>query len=174
MKESDLDLDSRKEIYKTVKDYPGLHMRAVHKKTGMSLNLVKYHLEKLEKMEMVNKIDEEGYKRYYPVEYSGERLDYKDRRLLGLLRKEIPLGVVVFLLNKGGKARHKEISENLDLPASTLSYHLKKLEKKNIIKKSKSTYEIIDKQHVSHLLLEYAPPDDLVERFIDGWEDFTL
>lgn len=174
MEEAELELESRKKIFKVIKEYPGLNMKAIARKTAMDLNLVKYHLQKLEDMEVINKIDEEGYKRYYPAKYNGEHLDNRDKRILGLLRNEKPLAIVVYLLNNGGKARHKKISEELDLPTSTLSYHLKKLEKKDILKKSNNIYEIIDEKHLSHLLLEYDPPDDLVERFVDAWEDFSL
>jgi len=174
MEEAELELENRKKIFSIIKEYPGLNMKAIERKTTMNLNLVKYHLQKLEEMEIVNKMDEEGYKRYYPAKYNGERLDHRDKRILGLLRNEKPLTIVVYLLNNGGKARHKEIREELDLPPSTLSYHLKKLKKKGILKKDNRTYKIIDEKHISHLLLEYDPPDDLVERFVDAWEDFSL
>ncbi|MFW6141895.1 MAG: winged helix-turn-helix transcriptional regulator [Candidatus Saliniplasma sp.] len=174
MEEPEIELETRREIFNIIKEYPGLNMRAIERKTGMVLNLVKYHLQKLEEMELVNKIEEEGYNRYYPEKYPGERLDYKDKRLLGLLRNETPLGIVVYLLNNRGKAKHKEIRDALDLPASTLSYHLKKLKRKNVIKKTDSFYKIIDEKHISHLLLEYGPPDDVVERFVEVWEDFVL
>ncbi len=174
MEEPELDLDSRKRIFNVVKEYPGLNMKAIQRKTELNLNLVKYHLQKLEEMEMVNKVDEEGYKRYYPEEYDGERLDSRDKRLLGLLRKEKPLAIVLYLLNHGGKAKHSEISEGLDIPPSTLSYHLKKLKEKNVLKEIEGIYKIVDEKHISHLLMEYDPPDDVVERFVDVWEDFSL
>lgn len=175
MGEPELELESRKKIFKVIKRYPGLNMKYIERKTDMDLNLVKYHLRKLEKMGVVNKIDAEGYKRYYPNEYpQGERLSQEDKRILGLLRNEKPLGIVLYLLNNGGKARHKDIKEELDLPGSTLSYHLKKLERKNVLKKVGRSYKIEDKEHISHLLLEYSPPDDVVERFVDAWEDFSI
>ncbi|MEF8832775.1 MAG: ArsR family transcriptional regulator [Candidatus Thermoplasmatota archaeon] len=174
MEEPELELETRKEIFKVIKEYPGLNMKAIERKTEMNLNLVKYHLQKLEDMRMVNKVEEEGYKRYYPEKYSGKRLNSEDKRLLGLLRKEKPLGIVVYLLNQGGEAKHKGISEDLDIPASTLSYHLKKLKKKDVLKKDERTYKIVDEKHISRLLLEYDPPDDVVERFVDVWEDFSL
>ncbi len=175
MGEPELELETRKEIFKVIKKYPGLNMKAIGRKTERDLNLVKYHLQKLEEMKAVNKLEEEGYKRYYPNEYPrGERLNPREKRLLGLLRKEKPLGIVLYLLNNGGEARHKEISDELDLPASTLSYHLKKLEKKDVLKKDGRSYEVVDKQHISHLLLEYSPPEDVVENFVDAWEDFSV
>ncbi len=174
MEEFELELESRKKIFEVIKDYPGLNMKAIERKTEMTLNLVKYHIQKLEKMDMVNKVEEGGYKRYYPVKYEGERLDKRDKRLLALLRKEIPLGIVIYMLNKGGKVKHKEMSDELNIPPSTLSYHLKKLKEKNILKMSQGSYQIVDEKHISHLLLEYEPPDDIVERFLDAWEDFSL
>lgn len=31
-----------------------------------------------------------------------------------------------------------------------------------------------DEKHISHLLLEYDPPDDVVKRILDVWKDFSL
>ncbi|MFP4000735.1 MAG: winged helix-turn-helix transcriptional regulator [Thermoplasmata archaeon] len=174
MEEPEIELETRKKIFEVIKEYPGLNMKAIERKTGMDLNLVKYHLKKLEKMEVVNKVEEEGYKRYYPTKYPGERLDKRDKRLLGLLRKEKPLAIVIYLLNHGGKAKHKEISEELDIAPSTLSYHLDKLRDKKVLTREEGSYKLLNEKHISHLLLEYEPPDDVVERFIDAWEDFSL
>ncbi|MFW6040503.1 MAG: hypothetical protein ACOC85_01560 [Thermoplasmatota archaeon] len=49
MSKAELELENRKIIFDIVKRYLGLHMKEIQRKTEIDLNLVKYHLKKLEK-----------------------------------------------------------------------------------------------------------------------------
>ncbi|MFW6040504.1 MAG: ArsR family transcriptional regulator [Thermoplasmatota archaeon] len=96
-------------------------------------------------MDLISELEEKGYKRYFPKTYSDKRLDYQDKSVLALLRGEKILEIVLYFLDHEGKAKHNEINNDLGLARSTLSYHLKELEKKNILKKDGRTYKIINK-----------------------------
>lgn len=173
MGEPKIELETRRNIYEVIKEYPGLHMRAIQRKTDYDLNLVKYHLRKLKEQEIITEIDKEGYKRFFPRGSDEIKIDHEDKKKLSLLRNEKALGIVLFTL-KNDKVSHKKLNEEFDMAASTLSYHLKKLVKNDILSKSKREYKVKEAEHISRLLLEYKPPEDVVEGFIDMWEDFSL
>ncbi|MFP4050964.1 MAG: winged helix-turn-helix transcriptional regulator [Thermoplasmata archaeon] len=173
MGEPKIELETRRNIYEVIKEYPGLHMRAIQRKTDYDLNLVKYHLRKLENERIISEIEKGGYKRYFPKESDEIKIDYEDKKKLSFLRNEKALGIVLFTL-KNEKVTHKELKKEFDMAASTLSYHLKKLVKNDILVKKKREYKVKESEHISRILLEYKPPEDIVEGFIDMWEDFSL
>lgn len=174
MDKSELELDTRRKIFEVIEEFPGLHMRAIQRKTDLDLNLVKYHIGKLKQNGLISEMKEKGYKRYYPEGPTKKKVDYKDKKILSILRKEKPFAIIIYMLNKGGKSSHKDISEDLDIPASTLSYHLKKLEEKDILEKKNRKYIVKNEKHISWLLMEYEPPKDIIDDYIDAWEDFSL
>ncbi len=169
----EIEVENRKKIYQIIEDYPGLHMREIKRRAEMSMNLVRYHLGQLKKYEVVEEVEEGEYKRYYPKE--GEmRVDFEDKRYLALLREEIPLNVVVYLLSRSEPASHGEIKDELDIAASTLSYHLKKMREKGLLVKEGREYWISEPEVVSNLLVKYEPPKDVIDEFIDLWESLSL
>ncbi|MBS3816977.1 MAG: ArsR family transcriptional regulator [Candidatus Thermoplasmatota archaeon] len=173
MAEPKIKVKNRRKIYRVVEEYPGLHMREIKRKADLSMNLVKYHLEQLEKHEVVSKVQEGDYKRYYPKE-GKMKVDAEDKKELAILRKETPLSVVLYLLSKDEPVPHGEMKEKLDIPGSTLSYHLKKMLKEDIIYKKESGYRLSEPKKITRLLMEYEPPEDTIDEFIDLWESLSL
>ncbi|MFP4000551.1 MAG: winged helix-turn-helix transcriptional regulator [Thermoplasmata archaeon] len=173
MSEPEIEVENRKEIYEVIEEYPGLHMREIKRRTGMSVNLVRYHLGQLKKYDIVEEVEEDEYKRYYPKE-GKMRVDFEDKRYLALLREEIPLNVVVYLLSRGKPASHSDIKEELDIAASTLSYHLKKMREKGLLTQKGREYWLSEPEEVSALLVKYEPPQDVIDEFIDLWESLSL
>jgi len=173
MPKPEIEVENRKKIYELIEEFPGLHMREIKRRTDMSMNLVRYHLDQLKKYGVVEEVEEGEYKRYYPKE--GERrVDFEDKRYLALLREEIPLSVVVYLLSEGEPVSHSDIKEELDIAASTLSYHLKKMRKKGLLEKQGRQYWLSEPEEISNLLVKYEPPKDVIDEFIDLWESLSL
>ncbi len=169
----EIQVENRKKIYRIIEEFPGLHMREIKRRSDMSMNLVRYHLGQLKKYDIVEEVKEDEYKRYYPKE-GDRRVDFEEKRYLALLREKIPLNVVVYLLNRGEPASHGDIKEQLDVAASTLSYHLKKMREKGLLTKEGRAYWISEPKEVSELLVKYEPPKDVVDEFIDLWESLSL
>ena len=117
-----LELETRRKIYDLVSRNPGLHLSKIAELLKMRISLVEYHLLFLEKHQVVRGVKETGYTRYY-IEGA---LGTSDKKILSLLRQEIPLRVILFLL-KDDNSQHKDILKNVDVSPSTLSYHLKKM-----------------------------------------------
>lgn len=169
----EIEVENRKKIYRLIERFPGLHMREIERRTDMSINLVRYHLNQLEKYRIVDEVEEDEYKRYYPRE-GDMKVDARDKKHLALLREKIPLYVVVFLLNQGEPSTHGEIKKELDIAASTLSYHLNKMEEKDLIEKKGRKYWLTDPEQIANLLVKYEPPKDVIDEFIDLWESLSL
>ena len=105
-----LELETRRKIYELVSRNPGLHLSKIAKLLKMRISLVEYHLLFLEKHHAIRGIKESGYTRYYIEGVIGT----SDKKFLSLLRQEIPLRVVLFLL-KNDNSQHKEIIKNVDV-----------------------------------------------------------
>jgi predicted transcriptional regulator len=164
-------IEIRKKIFEIVLKNPGLHVKKISEILKISGQLADYHLFYLERYEIVTAIKKAGYKRYY----IRGKLGSKERKLLSLLRQEIPLKIILILLKKP-YARHQEILCSLDVTASTLSYHIKKLIDNNVlyskIINKKIRYIIKNKNEILQLLSKYKPYS-WINNFEDFWTGFT-
>ena len=118
-------------IIDLIEENPGLHLAKIAEMLNMSSQLAEYHLLNLEKINLIIGIKGKNkyYKRYYVKE--GE-IGRDEKKILSLLRQEHLIKIVLLIL-KNPSIKHKQLLENLDIVASTLSYHLKKLEEYDII-----------------------------------------
>ena len=167
-----LELETRRTIYDLVSRNPGLHLSKIAKLLKMRTSLVEYHLLFLEKHQVVRGVKESGYTRYYIEGMIGT----SDKKILSILRQEIPLRVMLFLL-KNDNSQHKEILKNVDISSSTLSYHLKKMVDHGIIYVNtygeNRGYSITSKEEIVGLLIKYKPYS-LIEGFTDVWLDLSV
>jgi predicted transcriptional regulator len=167
-----LELETRRKIYDLVAKNPGLHLSKIADLLNMRVSLAEYHLLYLEKNQMVTPVSESGYTRYYVKGGIGT----EDKRVLALLRQDVPLRIILLLL-KCVSSQHKELLQNIDVAPSTLSYHLKKLVACGIISVQtygeERGYSVINKEMITRLLIQYKPYN-LIESFKDVWTDLTV
>lgn len=163
----------RASVYDAVRRYPGIHVRGLERHVGESAPLVQYHLRALVKDGFVEGHEQGGYTRYYPTaKGKTARVTKRDLPLVGLLREEVPLHVVLLLLDEGPMA-HGGLVSKLDVAKSTLSYHLVKLEEAGVVERESLTgrLRLRDRERVYRLLLAYQPTPDLLDAFADLWGD---
>ena len=163
-------LETQKRIYTLIKQNPGLHLSKIAEKMNMRLSLAQYHLQNLERDNLITADDDKGYKRFY-IEDSG--LGTRDKQILSLLRRDTPLQIILYLLkNRIGK--HKDILTYLNLSPSTLSYHLTKLVECNILEVQtygeEKGYKIRDRREILRCLLNHL----VIDGFKELWDDFKL
>jgi predicted transcriptional regulator len=167
-----LELETRRKIYDLVAKNPGLHLSRIAELLEMRISLVEYHLIFLEKNQIVILSKESGYARCYVRGAVGT----EDKRIIAVLRQEVPLRIVLYLL-KNVISQHKDILEILDVAPSTLSYHLKKLLNHGIISVhtygEERGYCITNREEILRLLMQYKPYN-LIESFKDIWIDLTV
>lgn len=165
-----LALESRRDIYNFIQRYPGAYPREIERGVNMPLSVIDHHLRYLEKNEMVG-VDFDGYyKRYYPI----KKIDYRDRKIISLMRQKNPRRITIFLMMEP-HATYKKILKMLDVSPSTVSFHLKKLRESGIIEQTKinkeNVYYVTDKERIAKILVTYKSSfvDNLVDRFVDVW-----
>jgi len=167
-----LELETRRKIYDLVAKNPGLHLSKIAGILKMRVSLVEYHLAYLVKNQVVKAVKEAGYLRFYVKGKVGT----EDKQVLSILRQEVPLRIMLFLL-KNVRSQHKDILQNIGVAPSTLSYHLKKLNKYGLITVKtygdEKGYSVTDREKVVNILVQYKPYN-LFESFKDIWIDFTV
>ncbi|MEE9223236.1 MAG: ArsR family transcriptional regulator [Thermoplasmata archaeon] len=173
-----LELDTRRRIFQFIVKYPGVHLRELERSLVISVQLLDYHLRVMEKGGLVSFTESDKYKRFYAGVKRVEDpkvLHPDEKTQLALLRQEVPLSIVLYLL-RVESARHKDISRELDIQASTLSYHLKKLIKGELIEKfsvgEERGFQLKDSEGTLKLLIAYRPlSKDMFDRFAEIWRD---
>ena len=162
-----LDVEMRRRLYATVREYPGIHVREAARQRGTSLALVEYHLNLLREHGLVVVEKDDRYARLYPKEAGAP--DKKDRAAVAMLRERLPLQVTLHLLDKG-PTKHKDVADALGMGKSKLSFHLRKLETAGLVAKdAEGLFSIIDAARIHRLLAAYPPTTDLREEFADVW-----
>jgi len=172
MKDELLELETRRKIYDLVSRNPGLHLSKIAELLKMRISLVEYHLLFLEKHKVIRGVKESGYTRYYIEGTIGT----SDKKILSILRQEVPLRITLFLL-KNDNSLHKEILKNVDVSPSTLSYHLKKLANSGIVNVNSygedRGYSISDDEKLIEILIQYKPYN-LFDSFEEIWFDLSV
>lgn len=161
----------RQSIYTAVRNFPGIHLRELERMTGESAALVSYHIEKLVAEGFVAIREQGGYTRFFPTpKAKAARIKPEDEAWLGMLREEVPLHIVLVLLDEGPLA-HGTIVEKVGVAKSTLSYHLAKLAEAEIVTREGRSIRLSDRERTYRLLLAYKPTPTLLDTFADLWEN---
>ncbi len=167
-----LELESRQNIYALLKKNPGLHLSKIAQILTLRVSLVEYHLHYLEKHRLLKSDKHTGYKRYF---ISGEAESIQKKNF-SIVRQKNILKIVLILL-KQKQANHKELLSQLDISASTLSYHLKRLVKNDILiidkKGTEHIYYIKNPKELTIWLIKYKPYN-LLDGFNEIWVDFSI
>src|SRR6266705_187432 len=96
------------------------------------------------------------------------------RRILAVLRQDVPRKILVELLTFEGRT-FAELQASVGVSKSTLSYHLQKLMHRDLLVRTKrereSVFTIKDLEEVRKLVLanQSSFHDDAVDRFADLW-----
>ena len=159
-----LEVDARRDIYELVKRKPGAHFSEIQRELEMATGRLQYHLGVLEKRRILDVKRDARYTRYFP----SLDVDRRHKPVLALLRQATPRGVLLHLVEHG-PSRLTTMSESLDLAPSTLSFHLKKLERAEVVeKRGRGVYAAVDTEAVVDMLVTYRSGflDSAVDRVI--------
>lgn len=176
--EQALDLENRRHVFVVLNRYPGLTMAGLARQADLDEDLVRYHVRVLEKAGLARSQRQEGHRRVYPLERtaagSKSPLDEEDRLLLGLLRRPPVLRATVALLEQGPLAAG-ELADACGIAPSTMSHHLARMEEGDLVRAERKgrsrVIGLVDPDRVLTLLSEHPPPEDLVQDFIEAWDE---
>lgn len=150
-----LDLKTRREIYNFITQQPGLHLDEISKKMNIPQDSINYHLGYLKKLGVLIEIPDDEYVRYYIAKKISER----EREMLHLLRQDVPLKIIMFLL-MNPEASWMNISRHLKRHPKTISFHLKKLIAADAIETIPNgreiRYAVKNEEDIFYLLNEYG------------------
>ncbi len=171
MEDKVLQLDARRRLFEAIKEFPGIHMRELQRKTGMALGTLRYQIRFLEKHGLIVERKEGRLLTYYPAK-GGADVDARDKKYLSILRQELPRLIVLHLMMHP-HSTHGEMKGHFNVSPSTLSYHLKRLAQARIIEKDENgRYYVIEEERVAKVLITYRQSflDAMVDTFVRFWE----
>ena len=173
--EEALVLDTRRKIYKTIEDAPGLHFREIQRRTEMAIGSLQYHLEQLEKKNLIRAQKETKFIRYYAVRQTLT----DDKNLIALLRQDSVRKIVIFLLENKA-VNNQKLSKAINLSPSTTSWHMEKLLSEGVVEKRKrgrkTFFKISNPNEIAGSLVVHKKSflDELVDNFAEVWEELEV
>lgn len=168
-----LDLESRRTIFQTVSDNPGIHFRELLERLDYAQGTLQYHLRNLERTDLLVSEDDGKYTRYYAA---GE-FDESDRAVINALRREYARRIIAHLAADGPQTT-SGLAERLDKSPSTVSWHLSKLDDAGLVdrdRRGRSVYYVLtDPDRVTYLYTIYRKSlkDRVVDRLFDLWDTY--
>lgn len=146
--------------------FPGIRAGSLARLAGMSTPVARYHLRRLEREGLVVEHASTHHVRVFPAQ---GRLDEADRRLLALVREPGPLALVLALLVKGPQAI-PALSTLLQVPRSSLRYHLAILQGEGILDIRERQATLVEPKRVRALLRACPPTEDELGPHAPLWE----
>lgn len=152
---------ARDEILNIIRNYPGLHLRAVARQADTSLNLVQYHVQGLSDAGEIELGLDGGKVRAYPP-----GLPTRQRQLLGALREPKRAAIISHLLQ--GPSSHADMARALKIGKSTLSFHLSYLAEAGIIERADAV-SLANPEAVRDVMAQYKQTPGAVDRLTSLW-----
>ncbi len=165
-----LELETRRRMFQKISDFPGMYFRELQRALKLEVGEAEYHLSYLEKSGLISFEVEGKRKRYFA---KGKVAAY-DRRLLTILRQEVPRRIVMEIL-LGGKRSFQELLDKFPMAKSTLSFHLSKLTEGSYLIMERvgkeSYYFALDPERIAKALITFKETflDETVDRFASAW-----
>jgi len=123
----------RDRIADEVSATPGIHLRELHRTIGCAMGALQYHLKNLEADGEVVSLRAGNVRHIFPPEYSTEERVL----LLTALARNPTVGSILTECMKNGQTTQAEISRDLDVDKSLISYYTSSLLKADILRSIK-------------------------------------
>lgn len=159
-----LDNEHRRKIYNFVKENPGLHMRELQRKLDIPLSTLEYHLDYLERKDILSREDDRRYCRYFAEEHTGE-----EKILLSALRQKKQREIILLVLSEELMC-FKELANETMIADSTLSHYLRLLCERGILVKERigaeTCYRVKSEKSIVRSLLCYRT--SFLDKLVDN------
>ena len=165
----------QQELLVSIEENPGIRYRELMRLIKFPNGVLSYHIDKLEKMDLVNVERKSRITRFFPRNISNDIMG-----ILGNLRSQTSYEIIKLLYEKGPISQ-QEIIKYTRKAASTISWQMKKLIDENIIciKNNDSNYDenneigskILSKKVKLYDLLNRTLVNDLIyktNKYIDS------
>ena len=164
-----MESEGRARIKLLVSIQPGLHLRELQRQIGLSFSSTRYHVDKLAKEGEIDRVEDNGYSRIYPV-----GTDSKDRILLSLVRRKTDHEILSWFLTEKSITQQR-LSEVTALSKSTISEHLASLLELGVVKTrvggERRIFELAEPAKMYGLMSRHPVLlEKATSRFIDLWD----
>ncbi|HUL39283.1 MAG TPA: hypothetical protein VLU38_03240 [Methanomassiliicoccales archaeon] len=169
-----LNLENRRKIYRYVSKHPGAYLREMERELGLQTGVLSYHLDYMERRQILRAQDD-GYRKRY---FAADRFHLRDRKTISVLMQPAPRKILIFILINGPSTFNQLLKE-MSCAKSTLSYHLGRMVHREILtaekREKESWYSIKDPDATADLLiaLRESLECDSVDRFVQIWENLS-
>lgn len=160
--------ETRDKVTECVRSDPGIHFNELVRTLDIAPGQVQYHMRKLVRRETLVKEALYGKTHYYPPDYNEW-----ERRSLALLRRETAADIVACLMDDS-PMRPDEITEQVGIARSTLSWHIDRLAAADIVEKRRDEtllLVLVHPERTARLLRETDP--SLSARLVDRFTRLT-
>jgi predicted transcriptional regulator len=162
-----LELETRRRLYQHITAHPGKHLRELQRDLAMGMGALEYHLQELAGADLVA-VRLEAQKRFFPIPMAPA-----DKQAIVFLRQLLPRRVLL-ILSSDGPTSKTQLQAELGVAASTLNYHLRRLEQANLLEESRdgreAIYRALEGERILRLLITYRAGffDKMVDGFLAG------
>jgi len=164
VKKEGLELETRQEIHNYILKNPGLCLNEISRKLNISKSTLNYHLNYLKKLGVIIGKTNGRYIRFYVASKVGNG----DKKLINILRQDIPFKIVAYLLLNPNSSQI-EISKFLKKHPTTIAFHIDKLANIDVIEErprgNEINYKIKNEEDIFGLLEKYK--DSFFEDTVD-------
>jgi len=134
----------RLDIYEYIRHNPGEHLSGIMEEFDISPSTAQHHLHILEQQSHVVAYKEQKFKRFYinGDAYKAQLPDTPYKSTIAALKNPTAHKIVSHLVSHPG-ASQKDVAGALGLSASTVNWHVNKLEEAGLVIKSRSGKQVI-------------------------------
>jgi len=164
-----LDLKRRRHIYEFISQNPGLHMRDISRKMDIPFTSLKYHLNNLEKRNLIISRAEGKYNRYFLSLEVGE----EEKKILNFFRKRITLHILLWFFI-AVQLSQKELCRYLNKHPATIAFHLRRMKNAGIIEKVPINNGYIYKDTLPGIIKRRKVSSEKIYVLKDHWMIYDL
>ncbi len=164
----DTSLENRRLVFNYISDNPGNHLRKISRDLNINLSTLRYHLDYLEKKELISCNKENNLKIYF----AHGKLNPREKTLTPLLQQKRFRDIILVAIESPGSTS-SQIADKLSMNPSTASKYINILERREVLFHEKigreKRYRINDEKSIVKLLLAYKKSfwDSLVDNVLE-------
>ena len=146
------EIETKRRIYNYISEYPGLHLRELSRRLKIPKTTLEYHLNHLEKHELIVVKFEDRCARFYITKNCGNL----EKKVIHVLRQKTPRNIVLYI-GWVTNASQAELSRELELAPATVAHHLKRLVSMGVVEPVPAENGIMYTAHKNKRIIERNP-----------------
>jgi len=164
-----LELKRRREIYEFISKNSGLHMREISRKMNIPFTTLQYHLNYLEKKDLIISKDDGKYIRYF-ISFE---ISENEKKILNSLRKRTALHIILWFFI-AQQCSQKDLSRYLEKHPATIGFHIRNMLYAGIIKQVSIDNGIIYKDTLPNIIERTQISSEKIYILNDPWKIYNL